>query len=109
MRLYIPIAQQWVIERSLRVSLSIRDPKLGQDFSSLALPFHVIATDLETNQTVEVESRDSRDWYLRDMKAYQKELKRVCESMNISFEVLDTATPFDRALRAYFHRRERMF
>jgi hypothetical protein len=36
-------------------------------------------------------------------------MKQLCGRMKISFETLDTDTPFERALLAYFHKRERLF
>lgn len=65
--------------------------------------------DMETGEAVEVESEDCRSLYLADLETYIRELKRVCGRMNMSFETLSTGTPFERALLAYFHKRERMF
>ena len=65
--------------------------------------------DLETGECVELESADCRDAYLADLKRYVQRMKQLCGRMNISFETLNTNTPFDRALLAYFHKRERLF
>ena len=65
--------------------------------------------DMETGACMEVESEDCREAYLADLETYIQNMKRVCGRMNMSFETLSTGTPFDRALLAYFHKRERMF
>jgi len=65
--------------------------------------------DMETGECMEVESEDCREAYLADLETYIQNMKRVCGRMNMSFETLSTGTPFDRALLAYFHKRERMF
>jgi hypothetical protein len=36
-------------------------------------------------------------------------MKQLCGRMNISFETLSTGMAFDRALLAYFHKREKFF
>lgn len=65
--------------------------------------------DMETGEFVEVESDDCRATYLAGLDRYLGEMKQVCGRMNMGFETLSTGTPFDRALLAYFHKRERMF
>lgn len=65
--------------------------------------------DMETGEALEVESEDCREAYLSDLNRYIRDMKRICGRMNMGFETLSTGTPFDRALLAYFHKRERMF
>lgn len=65
--------------------------------------------DMETGECMEVESEDCREAYLADLETHIRNMRRVCGRMNMSFETLSTGTPFDRALLAYFHKRERMF
>ena len=65
--------------------------------------------DMETGEALEVESEDCREAYLTDLNGYIQNMKRICGRMNMGFETLNTGTPFDRALLAYFHKRERMF
>jgi len=65
--------------------------------------------DMETGESLEVESEDCREAYLADLEGYIQNMKRVCGRMNMSFETLNTGTAFDKALLAYFHKRERMF
>lgn len=65
--------------------------------------------DLETDETIEVESDDCRAAYLADLNRKICEMKEFCGRMNMSFETLNTGTAFDHALLAYFHKREKMF
>ncbi|HNX36145.1 MAG TPA: DUF58 domain-containing protein [Kiritimatiellia bacterium] len=65
--------------------------------------------DMETGEALEVESEDCRETYLSDLGRHIRDMKRTCGRMNMGFETLSTGTPFDRALLAYFHKRERMF
>lgn len=65
--------------------------------------------DLETGESLEIESEDCRDTYLADLKSYVQHMKQLCGRMNMSFETLTTDTPFERALLAYFHKREKLF
>jgi uncharacterized protein (DUF58 family) len=64
--------------------------------------------DLETGESVELEGEDCRGPYLADLATYLETLRKFCGRMNMEFETLDTAMPFERALLAYFHKRERM-
>jgi len=65
--------------------------------------------DMETGESLEVESEDCREGYLSDLNRYIQGMRRICGRMNMSFETLNTGTPFDRALLAYFHKREKLF
>lgn len=65
--------------------------------------------DLETGEFIELESDDCRESYLADLNSYILRMKQLCGRMKMSFETLNTDTPFDRALLAYFHKRERLF
>ena len=65
--------------------------------------------DLETGESMEIESEDCRSLYLDALGTAQQRLRRGSARMNMTFETLSTGTPFDRALLAYFHKRERLF
>lgn len=65
--------------------------------------------DMETGDSIEVESEDGREAYLEDLNRYIRDMKQRCGRMNIGFETLSTGMAFERALLAYFHKRERMF
>lgn len=65
--------------------------------------------DLETGETMDLESEACRDFFLAAINRYNLELKNFCDSQRISFETLTVSTPFERALAAYFSKREAMF
>lgn len=65
--------------------------------------------DLETDERIEVEAEDFRHLYLRDLQAYTRQLKQTCNRMGIAVEPVSTGRDFDRALTAYFYKREKMF
>jgi len=65
--------------------------------------------DLETGETMELEGEACRAQYLAALEKYNSEIKGFCEQHRISFETLSTETPFERALAAYFSKREVLF
>lgn len=81
------------------------------DTLELNFPFRGLVEfrDLESGEFLEVESEDCRASYLEELNATIQSMKRICGRMNITFETLNTTTPFDRALLAYFHKREKMY
>ncbi len=83
----------------------ILDP-LETDFPFRGLlEFH----DMESDELMEVESEDSRSSYLEALEENTRKIKQICGRMNVSFESFNTKTPFDYALLAYFHKRDKMF
>ncbi len=81
------------------------------DETELQLPYKGLVEfeDMETGDIVEFESEFSREIYMQDFNRYVKGLKNACEKMNIMFESTSTSIPFERALLAYFAKREEMF
>ncbi len=81
------------------------------DNLELTLPYNgfIEFEDMETGDRVEVESDFSRDAYVKDLMDYIGGVKAACEKMNIMFETINTATPFEKSLLAYFAKREELF
>ncbi|HCE43521.1 MAG TPA: DUF58 domain-containing protein [Lentisphaeria bacterium] len=81
------------------------------DETELQLPYKGLVEfeDMETGDIVEFESEFSRDIYMHDFNEYVQGLKSSCEKMNIMFESINIRTPFERALLAYFTKREELF
>ena len=81
------------------------------DDLELTLPYNgfIEFEDMETGDRIEVESEFSRDAYMKDLMDYIREVKASCEKMNIMFETINTATPFEKSLLAYFAKREELF
>ena len=65
--------------------------------------------DMETGEAMELESEACREYYLKALRNYNAELKQFCDQYKITFETLTTADPFERALAAYFSKREVLF
>ncbi|MHB9139075.1 MAG: DUF58 domain-containing protein [Victivallaceae bacterium] len=65
--------------------------------------------DLETGETIDLESEACRDFFLAALNKYNAKLKNFCDSQRIAFETITVSTPFERALAAYFSKREAMF
>ena len=65
--------------------------------------------DLETGETIDLESEACKDFFLSALNRYNLNLKNFCDSQRIAFETLTVSTPFERALAAYFSKREAMF
>jgi uncharacterized protein (DUF58 family) len=63
--------------------------------------------DAETSQRVLVDARSAREWYLARLGAFIDQLRQGCHGAEIDYVGLNTAEPFDRALRAYLARRAR--
>ena len=81
------------------------------DELELTLPYNgfIEFEDMETGDRIEVESEFSRDAYIKDLTDYIGTVKAACEKMNIMFETINTATPFEKSLLAYFAKREEMY
>ena len=65
--------------------------------------------DMETGETMELEGEACREHYLAELQKYNAEIKAFCDQHKIAFETLTTETPFERALAAYFSKREVLF
>jgi len=74
-------------------------------------PFHGLVEfeDVETGRTLELECEACRDYYLDEWKKFNAKLKNYCDRRAIVLEPLTTATPFTRALAAYFSKRREMY
>ena len=77
----------------------------------LAFPYKGLIKfqDLETGETMELEGEACQTPYLAALAKYNSEIKGFCDQHKIAFETLSTETPFERALAAYFSKREVLF
>ena len=77
----------------------------------LAFPYKGLIKfqDLETGETIELEGEACREQYLQALEKYNSEIKNFCDQHKIAFETFSTETPFERALAAYFSKREVLF
>ncbi len=65
--------------------------------------------DLESGQRLELEAEPIRASYLKRLGEHNCRLGKLCDSLHFMFETLSTSTPFERALAAYFAKREKLF
>ena len=63
--------------------------------------------DRETGERLSTHPADIRAAYRAAVDAYTGDFRRACFEQGIDFVALDTAMPFDRALAAYLHARQR--
>ncbi len=63
--------------------------------------------DLETREELMSQPWHIRESYQEAMRAFIGRYERECRDNAIDYVLLDTATPFDRALTEYLHRRSR--
>ena len=64
--------------------------------------------DLESGERLQVMPAAYRDEYRRALEAFVDGWRRDCSAALIDYQVLDTSTPFERALSAYIHKRTRL-
>ncbi len=77
------------------------------DDRELRLPFDRYARfiDVETGAELPADPDAVRDGYRREIQRFIRGYREACESENIDFLQVDTATSFDRALTAYLIKR----
>ena len=64
--------------------------------------------DPESGQTMELDADGWRAEYLAGLDEWNRRLRAFCDSRHVTIEPVSTALPFERALAAYFARREAM-
>ncbi len=64
--------------------------------------------DLETGEELVTQPYHIRKSYARQMSSFTANIKKECREHNIDFNVISTKTPFDKALRDYLTKRNRM-
>jgi uncharacterized protein (DUF58 family) len=74
---------------------------------SFAFDGDAVFRDLETGDELMSQPWHIRGSYQEAMRAFVGRYERECRDNAIDYVLLDTATPFDRALMEYLHRRSR--
>lgn len=74
---------------------------------SFAFDGDAVFRDLETRDEMMSQPWHIRDSYQKAMRSFVERYERECRDNSIDYVLLDTATPFDRALTEYLHRRSR--
>ena len=75
---------------------------------SFAFGTDAIFKDLETQEELMTQPWHIQKAYQQSMREFLDFYKRECRENNIDYVLLDTATPFDKALFEYLNKRKRM-
>lgn len=75
---------------------------------SFAFGSDAIFKDLETQEELMTQPWHIQKAYQQSMREFLDFYKRQCRDNNIDFVLLDTSTPFDKALFEYLNKRKRM-
>ncbi len=67
-----------------------------------------IFKDLETSEEMTTQPHQIQKAYRQAMKEFTEHIKQECLNSNIEYNLLDTSTPFDKALINYFKKRSRL-
>lgn len=65
--------------------------------------------DVETGEVVTLQPAQLREQYTEAVEAFTTRFRQRCRELKIDVEMLDTATPYDRALTAYLNKRRRLY
>ena len=83
----------------------ILDPR-ERDF---AFPREAIFKDMETGEEVTTLPYQIKKDFARQVQAFSDEIASACRQSNIDYFLIDTSTPFDKALYAFLSKRERLY
>jgi uncharacterized protein (DUF58 family) len=64
--------------------------------------------DLETSEKVLLQPEFLRNEYLRHMENYLKTVKNLCGRLRVSYQLVETTSPFDRALTLFLESRRKI-
>ena len=80
------------------------------DRAELELPFARLTAfrDLETDERIQVEPRDIREAYVRELQQFIDGYRRNFVENNVEFVLTDTSVPYDFMLTAYLARRQKL-
>jgi len=65
--------------------------------------------DMETGQLMEVEAAQLRDGYKQGLATHLDAIAKTCADGRIDYQMINTTTPFDRALAFYLAQRKRLY
>ena len=79
------------------------------DRAELELPFTrlVAFRDLETDQRLQVDPRDIREAYVRELQGFIDNYRRNFVENNVEYVLTDTSVPYDFMLTAYLAKRQK--
>ena len=75
---------------------------------SFAFGRDAIFVDKETNEEMSTQPYQIQKAYQQSMKDYLAKIKKECLSFGIEYNLIETTTPFDKALFSYFKKRSHL-
>ena len=96
--------QHFVYKKHQIIVFHVMDP------AELEFPFRNMHTfvDMETNERMQIDPKNIRDAYVREVRDFTETLKRECSQRNIEYVLTPTSKPYDTMLLEYLARRKAM-
>jgi uncharacterized protein (DUF58 family) len=82
------------------------DHKLEMDLELKNRPYKMV--DMETGEQVKIFPNEVRDFYTKNIKAFEEELRMTCGAYKVDFVPIDINQPFAEVLIPYFLKRSKM-
>lgn len=76
---------------------------------SFAFGQDAIFTDMETEEELTTQPYQIQKAYSESMEIFINKIKTECLNSNIEYNLIDTSTPFDKALFSYIQKRSRLY
>ncbi len=79
-------------------------------FDEMEFPFKRFGyfEDLETKNRVLLQPSFFKEEYIKRIKEYLKAVKQICRKLKVTYQLLQTTTPYDRALTVFLQARSKM-
>ena len=68
-----------------------------------------IYKDLETGEEMTIQPYQIQKAYRESMREFISKIKKDCLNANVEFNLLETSTPFDKALFSYINKRKHLY
>lgn len=80
------------------------------DHAEMEFPFQeeTVFRDMETGEILQISPTEIRNEYREHIEIFSKTYKRECNEHHIDYILLNTKTPFDKALFAYLSKRKKI-
>ncbi len=75
---------------------------------NFAIGRDAIFVDMETGEEMTTQPAQIQKAYMKTMKDFLEKIKSECLSFGIEYNLIDTKTPFDKALLSYFKKRSHL-
>ncbi len=64
--------------------------------------------DMETKKRILLQPASFREEYCKQVKDYLETIKKICFKLRVSYQMLETTVPYDRAIQTFLETRSRM-